>query len=78
VTDGRAIQCRRDSTPDEEPGIFEAAEEQVAAAITSRRLEYLAALDRSATADPAGTKTGPIGWTGGELAFSVTFLSRAA
>ena len=44
----------------------------MAAAITNRRLEYLAALDRSATADPAGTKTGPIGWTGGELAFSVT------
>ena len=35
--------------------MFEAAEEQVDAAIANRRLECLAALDRPATADPAGT-----------------------
>ena len=44
----------------------------MAAAITNRRLEYLAALDRSATADPSGTKTGPFVWTGGGRAFSLT------
>ena len=92
---------------------LEAAEEKVDAAITNRRLEYVAALDRPAPADlagtwsgvmwtndgqidlvtmviekrgpgydatladtlgliPAGTKTGPFAWTGGELAFSFT------
>ncbi len=92
---------------------LEAAEEKVDAAIANRRLEYLAALDRPAPADlagtwsgvmwtdddqidlvtmvlekrgtgyeatltdtlgliPAGTKSGPFAWTGGELAFSFT------
>ncbi len=92
---------------------LEAAEETVDAAITNRRLEYVAALDRPAPADlagtwsgvmwvndgqidvvtlviekrdagyeatladtlgliPAGTKTGPVAWIGGELAFSFT------
>jgi hypothetical protein len=92
---------------------LEAAEEKVDAATTSRRLEYVAALDRRAPADlagtwsgalwtndgqidlvtmviekrdagyeatladtlgliPAGTKTGPFAWTGGELTFTFT------
>ena len=42
------------------------------AAIANRRLEYVAALDRPAPADVAGTKTGPFVWTGGELTFSFT------
>jgi hypothetical protein len=41
---------------------LEAAEEKVDAAITNRRLEYVAALDRPAPADLAGTWSGVM-WT---------------
>jgi len=42
--------------------MLEAAEEKVDAAITNQRLEYLAALDRPAPADLAGTWSGVM-WT---------------
>ena len=53
VTDGRAVQCRGDSTPCEEPGMLQAAEEPVGGYSSVS----IAPLDRSLSC-PAGT-TGP-------------------
>jgi len=52
---------------------LEAAEEKVDAAITRRRLEYLAALDRPTPADLSGTWSGVM-WTGDEQIDLVTMI----
>jgi hypothetical protein len=55
---------------------LEAAEEQVDAAITNRRLEYLAALDRPAPADLAGAWSGVMWVNDGQIDLVTMVLEK--